>query len=403
MNYTKETIEALAGTFGSPFYLFDEKGFTENYHRLEGAMRALYPEYRIAYSYKTNYAPYVCRIAKNLGALAEVVSGMEYQLAKQLGYSDDEILFNGPDKGAEGVQAFLNGCMINADSLDELALYCNAARVDPKRIFRIGLRVNLDVGQNFISRFGMDEEDLTKAFRMVEAVPNLKIAGLHCHISRCRDLTAWEQRTVKMLSLSDRFFSEAPEYLDLGSGMYGSMAPEFAAQFTNVPSYEEYAQVTAGLVAAHYNGTKKPILYTEPGTTLINRFVDLAAGVETIKQVRGRWIATLNCSIHHIGETGLLKRLPITVIPNDAQRQYYDSIDLTGYTCLEQDILYPGYSGELSKGDYIVFGNVGGYSNVLKPPFIRPSCAMIAETPDGGYVLIKRPETYDDLLNTYVV
>lgn len=403
MNYTKEAVEALNGTFGSPFYLFDEEGFTENYRRLKGVMQAFYPAYRIAYSYKTNYTPYICRTAKKLGALAEVVSGMEYQLAKQLGYSDDEILFNGPDKGASGVQAFLNGCMINADSLDELALYCKAAGEEPEREFRIGLRVNLDVGQNFISRFGMDEEDLDKAFRAVEAVPNLKIVGLHCHISRCRDLKAWEQRTVNMLSLADRFFADAPEYLDLGSGMYGSMAPEFAAQFTNVPSYEEYAQVTASLVAAHYTGAKKPVLYTEPGTTLVNRFVDLVANVETVKQVRGHWIATLNCSIHNIGETGLLKRLPITVIPGDAPRQHYDSIDLTGYTCLEQDVLYPGYSGELAKGDHVVFGNVGGYSNVLKPPFIRPNCAMIAETPEGGYILIKSPETYENLLNTYVL
>ena len=56
---------------------------------------------------------------------------------------------------------------------------------------------------------------------------------------------------------------------------------------------------------------------------------------------------------------------------------------------------------KLAVGDYIVFGNVGGYSNVLKPPFIRPNCAMIAVTPDNKDVLIKGKETYDDILVTY--
>ena len=79
----------------------------------------------------------------------------------------------------------------------------------------------------------------------------------------------------------------------------------------------------------------------------------------------------------------------------------YDPIDLTGYTCLEQDVLLSGYRGALAKGDYVIFGNTGGYSTVLKPPFIRPDCAMIAERPDGEYVLIKEAQSYEDVFRNY--
>lgn len=59
----------------------------------------------------------------------------------------------------------------------------------------------------------------------------------------------------------------------------------------------------------------------------------------------------------------------------------FSNIDFTGYTCLEQDVMQQECElCKLAVGDYIVFGNVGGYSNVLKPPFIRPNCAMIAVT-----------------------
>ena len=184
--------------------------------------------------------------------------------------------------------------------------------------------------------------------------------------------------------------------------MFGSMAPELAAQFDEVPSYDDYAQVTAALFADHYRGEEGPLLFTEPGTTLINRFVDCITEVKAIKQLAGNSFAILNASEHNLGETCRLKRLPLRVIPRTAECTEYQKIDLTGYTCLEQDILYPGYSGKLAKGDYIVFENTGGYSNVLKPPFIRPNCAMVARKADGTYLLIKSAETYEDILRTYV-
>ena len=87
---------------------------------------------------------------------------------------------------------------------------------------------------------------------------------------------------------------------------------------------------------------------------------------------------------------------------DDRKDEYHEDIDLTGYTCLEQDVFYSGYSGYLSIGDHVVFHNVGGYSNVLKPPFIRPNCAMISARPDGSMKLIKRRETPEDIFGTYV-
>lgn len=402
MNYSIASISELVNRFGSPLYIFDEGGFSENAVQLQKAMTSFYGNYRIAYSFKTNYTPYICAAAKRLGAFAEVVSGMEYSLAKRIGYDDAQIIFNGPDKREEGTEAFLNGCMLQADSLDELRYFCGLASSVPERRFKIGLRCNIDIGQGFISRFGMDEDDLGRAFLLVSEVKNLKIAGLHCHISRCRSKEAWKKRMETMLRLSDRFFRDAPEYLNLGSGMFGSMDSSFAAQFDRVPSYADYAEVTAGLIAEHFRGKAGPVLLTEPGTTLVSHYVDCISRVKAIKRIRAHDVAILDSSIHSLGETCSLKRLPVQILSGGAPQESFESIDLTGYTCLEQDVLLPGYSGKLAVGDLVVFGNVGGYSNVLKPPFIRPNCAMVAAVPTGSYQLIKKAETYDDLLQTYL-
>lgn len=403
MQFDVNTIRNLEQLFGSPLYVFDEVDFTENYRRFEKTFQNVYPEYCVSYSYKTNYTPYICKLINQLGGYAEVVSGMEYYIAQSVGYKPERIIFNGPDKGTDGINAFLNGSIVNVDNLSELNALCEIALTNSNKSFKCGLRVNLDVGQDFVSRFGMDKKDIAESFQIVSKIPNFAINGLHCHISRCRGIEAWKKRTKFMLSLADEFFEGIPEYLDLGSGMFGAMAPSFYAQFSDVPTYEEYAEVTAKMVADHYRKeNKKPILFTEPGTTLINKYVYFIGRVDAIKIIRGKTFAVLNCSEHNLGETCLLKQLPIEVIHTSSNQQQFDDVDFTGYTCLEQDVMYTGYSGKLAVGDYIVFGNTGGYSNVYKPPFIKPNCAMISVKRDGTPVLMKQAETFNDVLHTYV-
>lgn len=397
----REMVLELVEKYGSPLYVFDEEGFVRNYRQLTAAFRRRYENYSIAYSFKTNYTPYIAGLVERLGGFGEVVSGMEYAIAKRVGFPDNRIVFNGPNKGRAGIDALLNGCMVQVDNLTELSAVCQAVRDRPAENFEIALRVNVDVGQSFISRFGLDPEDLPAAFQMVAQAPNLQVTGLHCHISRCRGLTAWTRRAACMLELADRYFETLPKYIDLGSGMFGAMDPEFAAQFDNVPTYDEYAQAVGGLFARHYGDCPdRPLLLTEPGTTLINKYVDFIGRVDAIKRIRGKWFAVLDCSEHNLGETCTLKTLPMGVVRIGEQKQYVD-LDVTGYTCLEQDVMRRHYTGPLAVGDYIVFGNVGGYSNVLKPPFIAPNCAMVALCPDGGTRVIKRRETFADLMGTY--
>lgn len=395
-------INRIVEEHGSPIYVFDEAGFADNFFELQNVFQKVYQNYRISYSFKTNYTPFIAATVKRLGGYAEVVSDMEYSIAKAIGYADEHIIYNGPNKGEGGVKAFLNGCILNVDNLDELNEICKAAQSITSRQYEIGLRVNIDVGQGFVSRFGIDVTQIPEAFRRVQQIKNLKIVGLHCHISRCRGIDGWKKRAQTMVSLAKTYFEAPPKYIDLGSGMFGKMDPEFAAQFENVPSYQDYAQAVAGIFANHYGNTASaPILFTEPGTTLINKYIDFIGRVDAIKCVRNQYFAILNCSEHNLGETCTLKELPMRVFSRGKQRQF-KSIDITGYTCLEQDVMRKNYSGGMEVGDYVVFGNVGGYSTVLKPPFIRPNCKMIALRPNGDCLVIKHAESNDDILRTYV-
>lgn len=363
----------------NPCYIFKENDFITNYIKFENTFKGIYPNYHVAYSFKTNYTPYVCSLVKRLGGYAEVVSLMEYKLARQIGFEDDKIIFNGPTK-----EAYPN-CILNVDSIDEIGKTGNQ---------KIGLRVNIDVGQGFISRFGIDESELNRAFEIAGS----RIVGLHCHISQARSLDAWQKRAEIMIHLSDKYFGpKGPEYIDLGSGMYGDMQKELKEQFNNVPTYDEYAKAVAGQFREHFTGDKKPSLFTEPGTTLINKYFEFRCSVESIKHIRGKTFIVLNGSKHNLGEICELKNLPIEIIHSGRKSEEVINADFVGYTCLEHDVMLRHFSGNIGLGDTVVFKNVGGYSVVSKPPFIRPNYPAYTDTGK----LIKRQETFKEIFSTY--
>lgn len=401
----KHQIEDIKEKYGLPCYVFNEDSFKVNYKHLLTAMRSMYNKYEIAYSYKTNYTPRICSIVKELGGYAEVVSDMEYDIARTVGYDSPHIIYNGPYKGPKLREHLLNDGIVNIDNLNEVERVITIAEEEQHSCL-VGIRVNIDVGQSFISRFGIDSDsdDLTIAVEKLKDCEYTSLVGLHCHIGQTRGLDAWKTRTEKMLSLADNYIDGVPHYIDLGSGMFGDMAPEMKAQFSgHVPTYEEYACTTAEIIAEHYlevSESEKPVFFTEPGTTVDNRYIDLVAEVDSIKRIREKNFAVLNCSIHNLGDVSGSVKLPLAVIENSKDREKYNDIDLVGYTCLERDVPYKNYFGMLGKGDYLLFGNVGGYSNVDKPPFILPQCAMIGISNSETYLIMRR-ETTEDILSTY--
>ena len=122
--------------------------------------------------------------------------------------------------------------------------------------------------------------------------------------------------------------------------------------------------------------------------------------VNSIRKVKGKDIITVDGSVGNTGDICDYKQLPITVNRIGECRNVKDA-NIVGYTCLEADILYRSYSGVVGVSDIIEFRNVGSYSNVFKPPFIYPNCAMIAISVNHEPVIFKRKETMEDVFMTY--
>lgn len=396
-------MKALTEQFGDAFYILDSKQFEENFKELKAEFSAIYKNFNIAYSYKTNYIPKLCKIVDRLGGFAEVVSDMEMEIALRIGVEPKKIIWNGPFKNKKKVEQLLvTGGTVNIDSAYEIDLIEAITKKHPNHILNIGIRCNFDVNDGVVSRFGFDteSEDFKKALELTKKYDNIHLIGLQCHFAT-RRLDTWKPRAEGMLKLLDEL-GIVPEHIDLGGGLFGKMADSLKAQFdSEIPTYKQYAEAVAPVFAEHFkNISNKPMLLIEPGSALVGDCMHFAARVVNIKNVRGKAIATLLGSIYNINPTLNKKNPPIEVISMGNEQKEYKDLDFGGFTCIESDYLYRHFDGKLAKGDMVVFGNVGSYSVVLKPPFILPNFPVI-ELENGQTEIIKRAETFDDLFHTF--
>jgi len=406
IKFNIDILNRIKGEYGESFYLLDGNQFRKNYLELQKAFRTIYPAMHIAYSYKTNYIPALCKIVDELGGYAEVVSGMEWAIAKSVGVKAERVIFNGPFKHPKAVsEILLSGGVVNIDSEYELPLISKIIDDNPSKIFNVGLRCNFDIDDGVTSRFGVDidSESFKYILRFIKSKANIHLSLIHCHFAT-RKLESWTQRVDGMFRLLDARLGFVPPCIDLGGGLFGKMVDTLKVQFDSyIPDYKEYAEVIAGSFAKRFSGAEKPVLFIEPGSALVGDVMKFVTKVVSLKTVRGKNIATLLGSIYNINPTLNKKNPPICVYHSgDNEPQWFDDLDFGGYTCIEFDYLYRGYSGRIAVGDYVVFGNVGSYSVVLKPPFILPNFPIVDYNDETGQIVpVKDAETFDDLFRTY--
>ena len=401
MNINKTIISSLRAEYGDAFYLLDSDQFRKNFLELKEAFCKIYPNFNIAYSYKTNYTPKLCKIVNALGGYAEVVSEMELEIARRIGMEPERIIWNGPIKEPKVLEEFIcSGGTVNIDSLEELKVVKDIAKRYSQTLLNVGIRCNYDVGDGVVSRFGfdVDSEDFKDAIAFVVSTPYVKLINFQCHFAN-RQVEYWPARAKGMVELIDRL-GIIPERIDIGGGLFGKMADSLKVQFaSDIPAYTVYAEAAATVFADYFRFSDvwpEPII--EPGSAIVGDCMKFVGTVKTVKDVRGKKIATVLGSQKNISMNGI--NPPLEVIAMGNEQREYEGLDFVGFTCIEGDVLYHDYNGKLAHDDIVVISNCGSYSLVMKPPFILPNFPVL-DICGGKVEVIKRAETFDDIFHTF--
>lgn len=413
VDYLKK-VNLLKKQFGDSFYLFDMEKLSTNYLKMFSAFSSRYSKFILGYSYKTNYLPILLKEISRFGGYAEVVSRIEYDLALKIGMNPKNIIFNGPLKSSEDIAlALKEGSIINLDSFSEVEFVKEYTQKNKNNHYKVGLRVNFDIsieGKSPLqggfkqSRFGfcVENGNLEKALNDLKRIENLDVVGLHGHFStQLRSLEVYEKITQKLCDLSKIYISDTIEYLDIGGGFYGNV-PE-TMKINNVPSYDDYAMAICSIMNKEKQHFKnEPFLIIEPGLSLVVDTFKFFCKVVDVKKNGNEYFVLVNGSVHNIKPSISKKNTSMELVKTNVAGYQTDRFNVVGYTCMEKDYLMIDHVGEIPKvGDFLVFQNMGAYTIVLNPPFIKERPPIIAKI-GNEYKAVRKREELDDFINSNV-
>ena len=402
-----QLIRQIDERFGSPFYLMDSEKYQQNISSFLAAFRKRYPQTIAGYSFKTNYVPALCVIAKNEGCFAEVVSEMELDLAVKLGF--ENIIFNGPIKRLSALQkAIKHHAIINIDSAYEVDFICQYVQGHPNADLHVGLRVNVHLadaqGRSTVQcglregRFGFPHDILAENIHKLQKA-GLTIESLHGHTSSS-DRAAFNYMVITdyMLSVCEEFMLNDLRYFDIGGGFFGA-APE-GLDVSGRPTYEDYAKTVLGLAMKNaWFMNHRPYVVIEPGSSVVSNVFTYYTKTYQIKHIGLKNFVLVDGTVFDVKPTMHSNNLPHKIISN---RELQGSVkyDVVGSTCMEKDVILRDISlPEMKAGDYIEIRGVGAYTIALTPIFINYLPPIVSI--DDEIKVVRRRQELDDVIKIY--
>lgn len=407
---TEYDAQALVQRFGSPLFVVSEARLREDYRRFAQAFADPAFDTRVAYSIKTNYLPAVVSIVKSEGAWAEVVSGMEYELARSLGYAPEQIVFNGPHKTQSELERALgDGAIVNIDNFDELTRVEAIARTLARKA-RIGIRISFNHGSVAWTKFGFNDDngDSQRALERIAKNKRLSLELLHNHCGTfvlVHSIYAAAADRIVGLAKRARDLGLKPTMADFGGGFpsANTLRPEFdfkGGSKREGDYWSPYAQaIGERLTRAKDLFGGRPQLILEPGRAVVDACTTLLATVVAKKSVAKNEDAIIVDAGVNLMPTAVYYDHPITradatdVVPYARHR----TMSVYGPLCMQSDRLRESAAlPPVEAGDIVRFSHVGAYCHSMAMQFIQTRPATVLLGPRGPE-LIRRAETWRDV------
>ncbi len=406
---TSAVTSDLLKTHGSPLFVVTESVLRQTFCDFSRAFAT--PEFPVhmAFSYKTNYLPAVCAILREEGAWAEVVSGLEYRLARRLGNTPGEIIFNGPWKTRNELEAALaEGACVVLDNFDELdTVESIASGLDPNRPARLGMRLACNTGgprgnaprengKTDWSRFGFATDDVARVLERMVAHPALSLHMLHSHCgTNLGDPDVYGAAAARLAQLAAQAeaLGLAPALINLGGGFPCGV---------DMASYA--IAITQSLCTLATLFETPPALVLEPGRALVDPAMQLVCTVVAVKNIPGKGRAIILDGGRNLLSPACRRTpRPLSMIDTGHVDQTiqlpssYSPAAVFGPLCMPEDIISEAtLLPPLAPGDLLLVQEAGAYTVTQSMPFVRPGAGVVLIGPDGP-VLIRRRETDEDL------
>ncbi len=394
------SLEDAAREHGTPLYVYSRAAIEAAYAAYARAFAAV-PR-RICYAVKANGNGAILRLLAGLGAGADIVSGGELLAALRAGFAPERIVFAGVGKTDAEIALGLERGIgeWNAESEAEIERL-GAAAVRCGTRARVSLRVNPDIDARshpYIStglreaKFGVDIADAAAILRRARERPGIDVVGVQCHIgSQIVDTEPLAAAARALADLSRQLLDEgfSLRTLDIGGGLGVSYDGRGAPDATHLAA--AVLPALAGLPLT---------LVLEPGRSLVAAAGALLTRVLYVKQGHGKRFVVVDAGMNDLLRPALYQAFH-RVEPVRTRGRAPEVVDVVGPVCETSDFLARGRELErVEPGELLAVRDAGAYAFSMSSNYnMRPRAAEVMV--EGGSVrLIRRRETFDDLVRT---
>ena len=443
----------LAREHGTPLFVYSESRIRHNIDRLRKSASVIDCPLKICYAAKAMSTLGILRAVKDSGIDIEVNSGGELWKALKVGFTGEQIIFNGTSKEVWEIENAIEAGIyaIQVDSLFELSLIEETAKRLGKTA-NVSLRLvpEIETGTHsglqtalLTSKFGMMPDEAFEAFRKYKD-SHVDLRGIHLHIgSQNPEPHAYADAFQMLFETLERIHKQTGtklEHINLGGGfpvnylrdrMHSAEFPReqlemFSADFEPSTAIGEAWKLVKNIAAD--GGTTEVLdgitLLLEPGRSIIS---DAGVCLTTVRNHKERPVNQTESAIRNPQsaiDSWLLTDAGFNILLSmETYKWYYHLISaerpgeqhdspykLAGPLCDGGDVYFDieGHGRlpdhrllpeNVDAGEVLALLNCGAYSlaqaSQYNGRFLPP---VILIRTDGSAELIRKRETFDDLI-----
>lgn len=329
-----------------------------------------YEKYIVHYAVKANANPKLLSIIRENGLGADCVSGGEIRAAIQAGFPSSKIVYAGVGKADWEINLGLehNIFCFNVESVPELEVINELAGTKEK-VASVALRINPNVGAHTHAnittglkenKFGINLEDLDTVLDKVEALPNVKLMGLHFHIgSQILDMGDFIGLCNRVNEIQEHMYNRRiiVEHINVGGGLgIDYQHPNRQA----IPDFTEYFAT----FHKHLKLRPQQSLHFELGRSIVAQCGSLIAKTLYVKQGANKQFAILDAGMTDLIRPALYQAYH--KIENITSEEPIEKYDVVGPICESSDVF--GKAVDLNKvkrGDLIALRSAGAYGEIM--------------------------------------
>ncbi len=401
-------VAEIAAGAGTPVYVYSAATLRHHYRRLAEAFGELDPT--ICFSVKSLSNIHLLRLLAGEGSGFDVVSGGELFRVQRAGGDMAKVVYAGVGKTDAEIKAALAGniAYFNVESEAEFENLSRLAGEVGARA-RAALRVNPDVDPKTHrytatgkreTKFGVDLERAERFFQAYGDDPNLQLDGIHLHIgSPVSSPGPYVEAVNKALDLIERLGGAGRRVRCLNIG--GGYAADYEEGTS--PLASDYAAEIVPLLAG--SGLR---VILEPGRQIGCNAGILVARVLYVKAGGDRKFVVTDAAMTDLIRPALYGSFHFIWPVRSARRPRRSGdyappgsarADVVGGVCESSDFLGTDRMlPPVQRGDLLAVFSAGAYGFVMAGQYNSRPRAPEALVEGDRWRLIRRRETYEDLL-----